>query len=117
MNIRTKILLSIMVVSLNAPNMRVFGSELNRFKLDSINKSRYTAYTTANLNIRKKPTVDSEILDIIPFNSKVVISNFNDEWVKIYFLDENSPFAYVNKTYISNDICEYTDYKISSKGF
>lgn len=117
MNIRTKILLSIMVVSLNAPNMRVFGSELNRFKLDSINKSRYTAYTTANLNIRKEPTVDSEILDIIPFNSKVVISNFNDEWVKIYFLDENSPFAYVNKTYISNDICEYTDYKISSKGF
>jgi len=117
LNIRTKILLSTMIVSLNAPNLRVFGSELNRFKLDSIKKSFYTAYTTANLNIRKEPAVDSEILDIIPFNSEVVISNFDDEWVKIYFLNENSPFAYVNKTYISNDICEYTDYKISSKGF
>lgn len=117
MNIRTKILLSIMIVSLNAPNMRVFGSELNRFKLDSINKSCYTAYTTANLNIRKEPDVNSEILDIIPFNSEILISNFDDEWVKIYFLDENNSFAYVNKTYISNDICEYKDYKISSKGF
>lgn len=74
-----------MIVSLNAPNLRVFGSELNRFKLDSIKKSFYTAYTTANLNIRKEPAVDSEILDIIPFNSEVVISNFDDEWVKYTF--------------------------------
>ncbi len=117
MNIRTKILLSIMVVSLNAPNMRVFGSELNRFKLDSINKSCYTAYTTANLNIRKEPTIESEILGIIPFNSEIVISNLNNEWVKIYFLNENAHFAYVNKKYISNDICEYKDYELNSEGF
>lgn len=82
-----------MIVSLNAPNLRVFGSELNRFKLDSINKSCYTAYTTANLNIRKEPTVESEILGIIPFNSEIVISNLNNEWIKIYFLDENAHFA------------------------
>lgn len=117
MNIRTKILLSTMIVSLNAPNLRVFGSELNRFKLDSINKSCYTAYTTANLNIRKEPTVESEILGIIPFNSEIVISNLNNEWIKIYFLDENAHFAYVNKKYISNDICEYKDYELNSEGF
>ena len=117
MNIRTKILLSTMIVSLNAPNLRVFGSELNRFKLDLINKSCYTAYTTANLNIRKEPAFDSEILGIIPFNSEILISNFNDEWAKIYFLDENKPFAYLNKSYISNDICEYKDYELNSEGF
>lgn len=117
MNIRIKILLSTMIVSLTVPNLQVFGNEINRFKLDLINKSCYLAYTTANVNIRNEPNTKSKILNIIPFNSEISISDFDDEWAKIYFLGENKTIAYINKAYLSNDICKYKDYKISSEGF
>lgn len=62
-----------------------------------------------NLNVRKEPNTDSEILDVIPFNKKIKYSNYNKDWLKIKY---NKKIAYVYKKYISKKKIKYTDYSV-----
>lgn len=62
-----------------------------------------------NLNVRKEPNTDSEILDVISFNKKIKYSNYNKDWLKIKY---NKKIAYVYKKYVSKKKIEYTDYSV-----
>lgn len=124
-----------MIVSLSMPSICTFGSENNNLSagitkkieetlnnVSKIERTQYVAYTTANVNIRSEPTINSEILDVIPFNSQISVFDYNDEWAVI-LLYKNSDnnykrIFYINKEYISDFECLFNDYDLGeNNGF
>lgn len=77
------------------------------------------AYTTSRVNIRSDPDIENNnVVEVLPFNSEIEISEFNDEW---YLIDYGYVFCtYVKKEFISFDECPYQMFDISNvdtKGF
>lgn len=80
------------------------------------NSSFKKGWTKTALNVRKKPSKKSKVLDVLSFNSKVKIVEENKEWLKIKYKNK---YAYVYKKYISKkkidyiiyDVPEYSGYK------
>ncbi len=140
MNIKTKILLSAMMVFLSLPICTVYGANNENlyagatkeicelFKRDIYNiekQEQYEIYTNTNVNVRMYPTLDSDILDVIPFNTKISVFDYSSEWYAIYwnFYSENNDvsykyFAYINKKYTSIEECKYEEYSMpQNNGF
>lgn len=70
-------------------------------------------YTTANLNVRKEASTDSDILITLPFNKMVEIEKYNNEWYKIVGGE-----GYIYKKYVSKTPCETITYSVpSNKGY
>ena len=67
----------------------------------------YDDWTITNLNVRKEPSLDSEVLEVYLFNTPVSYSKYNDEWAKIQY---NSEIAYMILDYISDKKIDYQDY-------
>lgn len=82
--------------------------------LDSERKNgTYTAYTTANVNVRSNPDKESEIKDVLLFNTPVQVTDYNDKWCCVK--DCN---LYIRKTYLSRKGIAYQDYAIpKNSGF
>lgn len=75
----------------------------------------FDGWTTANLNVRKEPSLDSEILEVYSFNIPITYSKYNDEWAKIQY---NSEVAYMSLDYISDEKLNYQDYLVpKTSGF
>ena len=75
----------------------------------------FDGWTTANLNVRKEPSLDSEILEVYSFNTPITYSKYNDEWAKIQY---NSEVAYMSLDYISDEKLNYQDYLVpKTSGF
>ena len=71
----------------------------------------YKGWTTANVNVRREPSIDSEVLDVLTFNKKLIFTNFNEDWVKIEFGDGE---AFVSKKYVSLEKCPSKKYSVPS---
>ena len=71
----------------------------------------YKGWTTTNVNVRKEPNTDSEVLDVLNFNKKLIFTNFNEDWVKIEFGDGE---AFVSKKYVSLEKCPSKKYSVPS---
>lgn len=131
-----KILLSVAIVSLSVPIIPVFGTENNNLSagiakrtcevLNHANEAedpRYTAFTTANVNIRREPNIDSEIIEVVPFNTSISVLDYNDEWVVALWNEDTENngcrnISYINKEYISGSGCPFNDYYLyGSNGF
>ena len=69
----------------------------------------YDGWTISNLNIRKEPSLESEILEVYSFNTLVKYSKYNEEWAKIKY---NSKTAYISLDYISNEELNYKCYSV-----
>ena len=69
----------------------------------------YEGWTKTNLNVRKEPSLDSEILEVYSFNTPIKYSKYNEEWAKIQYKTE---IAYMSLDYISNKKLEYQDYTV-----
>ena len=76
---------------------------------EPIEHKYYDGWTTTGVNIRSKPSLDSEILEIASFNTKIHYRNFNEEWVLIPY---DVGVAYINKQYISNEELNYKEYTV-----
>lgn len=75
----------------------------------------YEGWTKANLNIRREPSLESEILEVYSFNTPIKYSKYNEEWAKIQYKTE---IAYVSLDYISNKKLNYKDYTVpKTSGF
>ena len=72
-------------------------------------------YTTARLNVRENPSMDSEVIEILEFNTEIKYDDYDEEWAVIKHNDVN---GYVSKKYISDEPANYTSYNIpSNSGF
>lgn len=72
-------------------------------------------YTTAKVNIRKDPSMNSDIVGLYPFNTKIKYTCIDEEWVAVKFNESN---CYISKKYISNNPVNYISYDIpDNSGF
>lgn len=67
-------------------------------------------YTKTQLNIRKGPNTDSEILGVLNLNEKVKVKKYNKKWVIL--LKNNKEYGYVCKKYLSKNPIKYEKYYI-----
>ena len=73
-------------------------------------------WTTTRLNVRKKPSKTSKVLDVLDFNTKVKFIKENKNWFKIKY---NGKYAYVSRKHITKkkvdsdlyDLPSYSGYK------
>lgn len=73
-------------------------------------------WTTTRLNVRKKPSKKSKVLDVLDFNTKVKFIKENKNWFKIKY---NGKYAYVSRKHITKkkvdsdlyDLPSYSGYK------
>lgn len=77
--------------------------------IDEKSNSTYTiGYTTADLNVRNTPSTDSEILDVLSWNSQIEYQSIaNPDWVKIKY---NDSYAFVYKEYVTENPCKSETY-------
>lgn len=74
-----------------------------------------TGWTTTSVNVRKGPSIDSDILETYSFNKKVRYTKHNKEWVEIKFKGKT---AYMSKKYISKKKQAYREYDVpKTSGF
>lgn len=68
-------------------------------------------YTTSNLNVRKGPSTDSEILGVLPKYTVINFDHYKDEeWVVIEY---KGKYAYLYKSYIIEKSYKYIDKDVS----
>ena len=86
-----------------------------KHKKVSKKKKYIKGWTTTSVNVRKRASTDSKILDTYSFNSKVLYSKYNENWLEIKYCDKT---AYMHKDYVLNVKPKYRDYDVpSNKGF
>jgi len=73
----------------------------------------FTGWTTANLNIRKKPSLSSEIYDVLPAGTEITYYEYNNKWGCIKYDYERPDIemieiitAYVSLDYITKNQAE-----------
>lgn len=82
-----------------------------------LRKKPLVRYTTAQLNVRKEPNTDSEILETLNFNKKVKVKRYNKKW--FILMRDGKEYGYVSKKYLNKKqidnetyyIPEYSGYK------
>lgn len=119
-----KILLSLTIVSLSLPTLQISGKEteknsgvIKEFEsildnsVKNISKNLFKkAYTTANVNIRSYPSEEAEILGVIDFNQQIKIYDYDEKWSIIKLKNANISYAYINKKYIKESPCSYSEF-------
>ena len=81
-------------------NSAVYNSEISKKQ----NKSTGRIVKCELLNIREKPTIDSQVIDTVDLNSKLTI-NFEestDEWFNVY-VEDKSIDGFCMKKYVDVD--------------
>lgn len=92
----------------NYENVKSSNSAIIRERISS-------GWTTSDINIRRNPDINSEILGVLNFNTYIEYYEENEEWLKI---QHNETDAYINKNYVSNLECLYTEYNMpDNNGF
>ena len=86
-----------------------------KHKKVSKKKKYIKGWTTTSVNVRKRASTDSKILDTYPFNTKVQYSNYNKNWFEIRYGNKT---AYMYKDFVSDVKAKYKDYSVpSNSGF
>ena len=63
-----------------------------------------TGYTTSQLNVRQKPSTDSDVVHTLRWNEEVKYSIYDDEWCVISYNDTN---CYIARKYITDNPSSY----------
>ena len=75
----------------------------------------YTGWTTARVNVRENPNVNSKSLDVFSFNTMLEYKIYDEKWALIEY--ENKQ-AFVYRSYISAEENSFVDYSVpKNKGF
>ena len=78
-------------------------------------KIQQEGWTSTTLNVREEPNTDSNILDVLPFNTHIKYYEYNDEWAEITY---DNGQAYISRDYISDEECEFVMYDVpKTRGF
>lgn len=99
------------------PVFKIEEMKLDTKQIVKEKKKEYrTGWTTTSVNVRKGPSIDSDILDTYGFNTRVEYTDYNENWVEIKYKD--GTVAYMCKDYISKEINSYKEYRVpNNSGF
>ena len=70
-------------------------------------------YTTTGVNLRKGPSLEDEIVKVLPINTEIKVYQTEDEWTKV--IDEENIY-YIYSDYISTSKTEIPKPKVTSRG-
>ncbi|MBQ0045289.1 MAG: SH3 domain-containing protein, partial [Mycoplasma sp.] len=102
-------LMSNYVVKLSDEDSSV-KSKLNSEKVKKEKKKKYkNYYTKTNLRLRKKPTLDSEVMEIVGFNKKLKAYKLNKDWYEVRY---DGHKYYASADYISKNKMKYKSFLI-----
>lgn len=62
-----------------------------------------------NVNIRKQPTTDSEIIGHVGFNDKILVTTLEGSW---YCVKLDDGIGYINKKYVSDKRMDYVEFSV-----
>lgn len=62
-----------------------------------------------NVNIRKQPTTDSEIIGHVGFNDKILVTTLGGSW---YCVKLDDGIGYISKKYVSNKRMDYVEFSV-----
>lgn len=80
----------------------------------------FVGYTTANVNVRKEPSLDADIWEVYDFNTCVFCEQYNEAWVLVllYMCEYEMVPAYISSKYIATTPCLSVEYDIpNNNGF
>lgn len=81
---------------------------------NDIDISKITSmYTTTGVNLRKGPSLEDEIIKVLPINTEIKVYQTEDEWTKV--IDEENIY-YIYSDYISTSETEIPKPKVTSRG-
>lgn len=95
-------------------------SSLNNSIPPIINSAWEEGWTSENINIRSSPSVNSNILSVIDFNTKIEYKNYDENWLKVREIGEDGGFifGYAAARYISDEECSSVSFVIpKNNGF
>lgn len=89
-------------------NVYTTSSKINEFNKITRNEEFFVdVWITANLNIRKYPDTNSEIIAVYPFGTKTKVTYINNDWAKV----KNTEY-YISRKFISESCIKYKDYDV-----
>lgn len=80
---------------------------------ENIKREVKIGYLTANTNVRKIPSLDADVLNIFPINTKVEYFDYNEEWLQIKYKNN---YAFIWKKLVSNTPIDYISFGVPSNG-
>lgn len=67
-------------------------------------------WTVERVNLRTKPSFESEVIVVCEFNNKIIYKKYNDNWYEVSVnIDGEYIDGYIRDGYISNKQCEYEE--------
>lgn len=99
--------------NLKQKNDKVEDSNNEKYEKNINTKEKQEEYinvwTTANLNIREKPSVNSNVVDNYHWGTEITVTYVNEEWAKL-----KDTGYYVNRTFLCESPIGYSDYDVPS---
>jgi hypothetical protein len=71
----------------------------------------YDGWTTTKVRVRKGPSINTTVLTTYDFNTHILYTEYDNEWVKIKY---DGSIAYMAKQFISDKECEYHEISVPS---
>lgn len=88
---------------------RIVIEEENKITI-KLRKKPMVRYTKSQLNVRRNPNTDSEILEVLNFNEKIKVKSYNKDWFIV--IKNNKEYGYVYKKYLRKTPIDYEIYYI-----
>lgn len=89
------------------------GVENNQHEKVRSTKKQYDyscGYTTTRVRVRAEPSLNSKVLRILDFNTKVEVCKYDSKWLRIRIDDTD---AFISKDFVSSKIPENKEFDIS----
>ena len=90
------------ITSINDDTLFIIEGDEPLFKEDI-----YYGWTTAAVNVRESPDINSAIVTVLPFNTPIEYIKYDDDWVEYVFYEDTS--YYISTAYISDTKCDYRE--------
>lgn len=77
----------------------------NTLSIENVKDETITKYTKTNVNIRKEPSLEAEIIKTVPFNTEIfTLNEIDNNWTSIIEYEDNNPIIYYIATqYLSDE--------------
>lgn len=93
------------IVTSMVPN----NEESSKVNIDSL--EIFKRYSITNVNIRRKPSTNSEVVRVTKFNEELNCATYNDDW---YYLINDNEIYYISNKYLSSEQLSYRTYNVPS---
>ena len=93
------------IIYYTEPTVTPVATEIKKATDKPLKYSNYWV-SASTLNVRKKPNKKSDVIDKLPYNTKVKVAVYNEQWMVL------KDGGYISKEFLSNKKIKYTSYSM-----